>query len=148
MKCWNFNHNMVCSKLFPDSIQALDVAFVVGVLEVWVVTRDNSEQVDGGPGGDDGVQVPLGSPVLARQCFARGVLTVPGVVLQANPRIFQGVAGPPVEQSHADAPGFLLAACVGVARVEALQGHLRLSMEFPLAIVLELWTVNQGFWVG
>ena len=147
MKCWNFNHNMVCSKLFPDSIQALDVAFVVGVLEVWVVTRDNSEQVDGGPGGDDGVQVPLGSPVLARQCFDGGVLTVAGVVLQANPRIFQGVAGPPVEQSHADA-GFLLAACVGVARVEALQGHLPLSREFTLAMFLELWTVNQGICVG
>ena len=99
---------------YPDSIQALDVALVVAVLEVWVVALDNSDHVDGGPGGDDGLQVPLGSPVLTVEGFGRRVLTVHGVVLLENPRIFQGLTFPPVEQSHADA-GFLPAFYVGVA---------------------------------
>ena len=144
-----FNHNILCSKLFPDSIQALDVALVVAVLmlEVWVVSLDNSEHADGGPGGDDGLQVPLGSPVLARQCFDRGVLTVHGVVLLVSPGIFQGPAGPPVEQSHADA-GFLLAACVGMARVVAGRVNPPQSVNFSLAIFLKLWTGSQDFSVG
>ena len=64
----------------------------VQVLKVWIVARDNFDHVDGGPGGDDGVDAPLGSPPgLGLQNFGSDVLTVTSVIISANPRIFQGV---------------------------------------------------------
>ena len=121
--------------LFFDSIQALDVALVVAVLvlEVGVVSRDDSDHVDGGPGGDDGVEVPLGSPALGLESLGRGVLTLAGVVLPANPGIFQGLTGPPVEQPHGDG-AVLLAGRVRTAGVETLQWDLLQTLEFTLAL--------------
>ena len=75
-----------------DSLQALDVALMVAVhvLEVGVVARDNFDHAGGGPGGDDGVGVPLGSlPGLGLQNFGSDVLTVSSVVISTNPWIFQ-----------------------------------------------------------
>ena len=131
--------------LFFDSIQALDVALVVAVLvlEVGVVSRDDSDHVDGGPGGDDGVEVPLGSPALGLESLGRGVLTLAGVVLPANPGIFQGLTGPPVEQPHADG-AVLLAGRVRTAGVETLQWHPLQTLELILAVFLQLGTVSEG----
>ena len=106
-----------------QSSKALDVAVVVAllVLQVWVVeSRDQPDHVDGGPGGDDGVGAPLGSPALSRQDLSSGVLTGPGVILPANPRVVEGLIGPPVEESHAHG-ALLPAAGVSGARVEAGQ---------------------------
>ena len=81
-------------KLFcAGLIEALDITLVVAVLvlEVWIGSRDNSDHADGGPGGDDGVGVPLGSPPgLGLQNFGSDVLTLGSIVFPAQPWILQG----------------------------------------------------------
>ena len=104
--------------LFFDSIQALDVALVVAVLvlEVGVVSRDDSDHVDGGPGGDDGVEVPLGSPALGLESLGRGVLPLAGVV-------GDGVGQP----GHSALPGVDVVGEFSVLHLLDLQldGHVR-----------------------
>ena len=133
-------------KLFcAGLIEALDITLVVAVLvlEVGVESRDNSDHADGGPGSDDGVDAPLGSPALSLKDLGSGLLTVPGVILPANPGIFDGATSPPVEESHADCR-FLLTARVSRAGVEALQNNPLQQRPFWLAIFFQLETGSQS----